>query len=142
MIAALLPVLGAALDKVLPRVVEDKDQRAALKAEVTALLIAEEGRLRQAAADIVRTEALGHSWLQRNWRPLLMLTVVAIVANNYLLAPYAQALFGIGLALELPDRLWDLMTLGVGGYVAGRSVERGIELWRRSGEQGSGRAAP
>ncbi len=131
MIAALLPLLGTVLDKVLPRIVGDKDQVNAIKAEVTSALIAQEGELRQAAADIVKTEALGHSWLQRNWRPLLMLTIVAIVANNYLVAPYAQALFGVGIALELPERLWDLMMVGVGGYVVGRSVERGIDLWRK-----------
>ena len=133
MIAALLPFLASVLDKVLPRVVADKDQINAIKAEVTNLLIAQEGELRKAAADIVKTEALGHSWLQRNWRPLLMLTVVAIIANNYLVAPYAQAMFGWGLALELPERLWDLMTVGVGGYVVGRTAERGIDLWRNGG---------
>ncbi len=60
-----------------------------------------------------------------------MLMIVAIIANNYLLAPYVQALFGVGIALELPERLWDPMMVGVGGYVVGRSVERGINLWRR-----------
>jgi len=133
MIAALLPMVVAVLDKVLPRAVADKDQVNAIKAEVTNLLIAQEGELRRAAADIVKTEALGHSWLQRNWRPVLMLVIVAIVANNYLVAPYAQAMFGIGLALDLPERLWDLMTLGVGGYVVGRTVERGVDLWRSGG---------
>ena len=108
-----------------------------IKAEVTTLLIAQEGELRKAAADIVKTEALGHSWLQRNWRPLLMLVIVAIIANNYLVAPYAQAMFGVGIALDLPERLWDLMTVGVGGYVVGRTAERGIELWR-GGENGDG----
>lgn len=136
MIAALLPLLAGVLDKVLPRVVADKDQINAIKSEVTNLLIAQEGELRKAAADIVKTEALGHSWLQRNWRPLLMLTIVAIIANNYLVAPYAQAMFGVGIALDLPERLWDLMTVGVGGYVVGRTAERGIELWR-GGEGGS-----
>lgn len=42
-------------------------------------------------------------------------------------------MFGVGLALDLPERLWDLMTLGVGGYVVGRTVERGVDLWRGGG---------
>ena len=133
MIAALLPAIGDVLDKVLARAVPDKDKAAALKAEATAMLVARDGEIRRAAADIVKAEAMGHSWLQRNWRPLLMLTVVAIVANNYLLAPYARALFGAAVALDLPDRLWDLMTVGVGGYVVGRSAERGVDLWRKAG---------
>jgi hypothetical protein len=40
MIAALLPLLAGVLDKVLPRVVADKDQVNAIKSEVTNLLIA------------------------------------------------------------------------------------------------------
>ncbi|MBN34710.1 MAG: hypothetical protein CMM46_08020 [Rhodospirillaceae bacterium] len=55
------------------------------------------------------------------------------LANNYLIAPCAQVFFGVGITLELPERLWNLMTVGVGGYVVGRSVERGIDLWQRDG---------
>jgi hypothetical protein len=49
-------------------------------------------------------------------------------------------MFGVGIALDLPERLWDLMTVGVGGYVVGRTAERGIELWR--GGPGSGETRP
>ena len=59
-----------------------------------------------------------------------MLTIVAIIANNYLIAPYLQALFGTGLMLDLPNELFNLMTVGVGGYVIGRSAEKGIRAWK------------
>lgn len=49
-----------------------------------------------------------------------------IVANNYLLAPY-----GLGQTLELPPDMWDLLKIGVGGYVVGRSVEKGVRVWRQ-----------
>jgi len=55
---------------------------------------------------------------------LLMLIVVMIIANNYLLVPYANAFFGWGILLELPDALWTLLTIGVGGYTVGRSAEK------------------
>jgi hypothetical protein len=32
--------------------------------------------------------------------------------------------------LALPDRLWDLMTLGVGGYVVGRTGEKITQRWK------------
>ena len=95
-------------------------------------------QLQQQAA-VVLAEAAGESWLQRNWRPILMLVVVAIVANNYLVAPYLRAMFGAAAmpTLDLPERLWDLMTLGVGGYVAGRSVEKSIKNWRTPTDGGA-----
>ena len=47
-----------------------------------------------------------------------------IIANNYLLVPYANAFFNWGILLELPDALWTLLTIGVGGYTVGRSAEK------------------
>ena len=47
-----------------------------------------------------------------------------------MIAPYLQALFGAGLMLELPNELFNLMTVGVGGYVIGRSAEKGIRAWK------------
>ena len=79
---------------------------------------------REAQAKVIIAEAQGPSWLQRNWRPILMLTIVFIVANNYVIAPYIS-LFGYkSLALELPETMWDLMNIGVGGYIVGRSGEK------------------
>ena len=73
---------------------------------------------------------LGGNWLQRSWRPILMLSIVAIVVNNYIVYPYL-ALFGIpAMALELPDKLWSLMTIGVSGYVVGRTAEKVVETWK------------
>lgn len=131
---ALLTVLGGLIGKAVDRVVPDADQAEQLKAQLTLAALQQDAGALQAAADIIRAEAQGESWLQRNWRPLLMLTVVAIIGNNYLVAPYVNALFGAGTApvLDLPDRLWDLMTLGVGGYVVGRTAEKAVKSWKAS----------
>lgn len=80
-------------------------------------------------AEVIIAEAKGESYLQRNWRPILMLTFVAIIANNYILAPYLQLLISINTTLPIPDQMWDLLKLGIGGYIVGRSVEKGIKAW-------------
>ncbi|MDN6321066.1 MAG: holin family protein [Halomonas sp.] len=126
---ALSAVAGPLFD-VIDKAVTDKDERNRLKAEIQSQLIDSENSIIKAQMQIILAEAQGESWLQRNWRPLLMLTIVAIVANNYLVAPYLSAMFGVGLTLPLPDALWNLMTLGVGGYIAGQTAERGISTWQ------------
>lgn len=126
--------LGAVISPVLDivdKAVTDKDQAASIKAELTKALITERSTSLDARMKVVLAEANGESWLQRNWRPLLMLVIVAIVGNNYLLAPYLGAMFGVGLTLPLPQSLWDLMTLGVGGYIAGQTAERGLATWQQ-----------
>lgn len=84
----------------------------------------------EAAASIIKAEAQGGSWLQRNWRPMLMAIFGIIVANNYIIAPYMAA-FGLqSLVLDLPPDMWDLLKIGVGGYIVGRSAEKGIKYWK------------
>jgi hypothetical protein len=131
LVAKALSVITGPLFGVIDKAITDKDEANRLKQQIQSQLIDSENSIVKAQMQIILAEAQGESWLQRNWRPLLMLVIIAIVANNYLIAPYLGAMFGVGLTLPLPDALWDLMTLGVGGYVAGRSVEKGIQGWQQ-----------
>jgi len=122
LIAPLISGLFGLIDKT----VEDKDQAAQIKARLQEMVLTGQIKEIEAAANVLVAEARGESWLQRNWRPLLMVLFGLIVANNYLLAPY-----GLGQTLELPPDMWDLLKIGVGGYVVGRSVEKGVRVWRQ-----------
>ncbi len=124
----LLTTLGAPIIKGLfsavDQAVEDKDQANAIKARLEELALAGQLKELQEAASIIRAEAGGESWLQRNWRPLTMLTFVALVVAKWLgfTAP------GVSEAVEL--ELMRLIQIGLGGYVVGRSAEKGIKLWK------------
>lgn len=124
--AVVSPILG-----IVDKSVTDKDEAARLKADITKLLITERSSSLDARMQVVLAEANGESWLQRNWRPVTMLVIVAIVANNYLIAPYLGAMFGVGLTLPMPERLWDLMTLGVGGYITTQGIREGVSTWQQ-----------
>lgn len=119
-ILGIVPKLFGLVDKA----VLDKDAATKLKFDLQNTVMSYESELVKAQANIIVAEAQGESWLQRNWRPILMLVIVAIVANNFLVVPILQ-LFGLeSVVLELPDQLYTLMTVGVGGYIAGRSGEK------------------
>jgi len=135
LVAKALSAITGPLFGVIHKAVTDKDEANRLKSEIQSQLIESQDSLLKAQMQIILAEAQGESWLQRNWRPLLMIVIVAVIANNYLLAPYLGAIFGVGLQLDLPERLWDLMTIGVGGYVTGRTVEKGISSWQQGKAQ-------
>lgn len=78
-----------------------------------------EGKLLDTRAKIIESETKGESWLQRNWRPMLMCICMFIAFNNYVLVPYFQLPVAV-----LDAHIWTLMDLGVGAYVAGRSLEK------------------
>ena len=87
---------------------------AKLQNEALALALALEREKLAAQAGLVAAEAGGASWLQRNWRPVTMLSFLGLVVADA---------FGL-LAFRLADQAWLLLQIGLGGYVVGRSVEK------------------
>lgn len=77
-------------------------------------------------SSVIIAEAQGGSWLQRNWRPLLMVMFGVIIANNYIIMPYVEMFAGAEYAVKLviPADMWSLLKLGVSGYIVGRSAEK------------------
>lgn len=101
-----------------------KNELKRIELESSQMMIDYEKKLLDSQSQIVLGEVKGESWLQRNWRPLLMLTFIAIVANNYIIAPYLLAAFKWSVVLDLPDKIWTAITVGMGGYIVGRSGEK------------------
>jgi len=114
LIAALAPILG----DVLKRYVPDSAEVAKAQQDVTLALMTNGAAIQQAAAGIVSDEAKGQSWLQRNWRPLTMITFVALIVSRWL--GYSAPALSDAEVLKL----WDIVELGLGGYVIGRSAEK------------------
>ena len=73
-----------------------------------------EKQIANAQRDIIVAETQANSWLTRSWRPITMLTLVAIVVISQFTA------------MEVPPDLWFVIKLGLGGYVGGRSVEKSV----------------
>ena len=71
-----------------------------------------------AQAEIVKTEAASQHWLAANWRPILMLTFGGLIVARW----FGWAAPNLDAAEYL--KLWDIVQLGLGGYVIGRSVEK------------------
>ena len=129
---SVIPIIGKILDKgldVVDEMVEDKDLAQRLKNKIKEKVLVqnheENMKLLDAQMKVIVTEASG-SWLQRNWRPLLMLMTIVIIFNNYVLFPYLSIFTDKVTILTLPDGLWKLLVVGVGGYVLGRSGEKVI----------------
>ena len=133
----MLGILGAAspllsaLFKTVDNVVDSKEEKEKIKAKIQEQALSGEMKELSTAANIILAESKSESWIARSWRPLLMMVAIVIIANNYLFVPYANALFNFGIVLELPDALWTLLTIGVGGYTLGRSSEKVADKLRK-----------
>ena len=119
-ISGLIPSIGRTIEKAVP----DKDLARRLTHDIEVLVMGLQQAVIQAKQAIIVAEAQGQSWIQRNWRPITMLVFVFIIANNYIFVPYAVA-FGLAVPmLEIPPGMWGLLTVGIGGYIGGRSYEK------------------
>lgn len=98
------------------------------ESNLTQKLLEHEAKLIKTQSDIITAEATGQSWMQRNWRPLTMLTFVALIVARWMgfTAP--------GMSETEYLSVYELMKLGLGGYVAGRTLEKiapkVLDTWR------------
>ena len=121
--------LGSKLLDIIDKHVQDKNLKQKLALEIQKEYMKKlselEKQFLKSQSDIIVSETTGHSWLQRNWRPITMLVFVFIIANNYVLVPYAHSLFDLNLpVLNLPNQVWELIKYGLTGYIGARSVEK------------------
>ena len=123
MIWSLIGSIGCKVLDIVDDVVEDKGEANRLKFEIQRQLIENKSSELEAAAKIVLAEAQG-GWLQRNWRPLLMVTFAGLVVAHW---------FGFT-APDIPETvqnsLLNIVMVGVGGYVVGRSGEKIADKFR------------
>lgn len=91
-----------------------------IKAEnvIKQILIQKELELQKMQTEIIVAEAKGN-WLQRSWRPILMLSFGFIVIYVKFVGP----LFDLRIPI-LEDEFWTLLQIGIGGYVLGRTGEK------------------
>lgn len=127
-LGSLIPSIGRTIEKA----VTNKDLARQLTNDIEKLVLGIQSTVIQAKASIIVAEAQGQSAIQRSWRPITMLTFVFIIANNYIIVPYAQAFGAPVPSLEIPPGMWGLLTVGIGGYIGGRSAEKIVKLRSRA----------
>ena len=120
LISALAPIVGDIVKEAIP----DPDKKAEAENKVRLALLENTKQIEASASQIILAEAKSESWIASSWRRILMFNITLIVSVNYLIFPLIEVATGSKLMIPLPDELWTLLTVGVGGYVVGRSGEK------------------
>lgn len=103
---------------VIDKLFTSEEERIKAKNEVFKVLQEQQLELQKLQTEVILAEANGN-WLQRSWRPILMLAFGFIVIYVKFIAP----LFNLPIP-PLENEFWNLLQLGIGGYVVGRSAEK------------------
>ena len=102
----------------LDNLLTSKEEKIQAENVIKKVLVEKELELQRLQTEIIVAEAKGN-WLQRSWRPILMLAFGFIVIYVKFIGP----LFGLAIP-ELENEFWELLKIGIGGYVVGRSAEK------------------
>ena len=115
--------LVSAVGDIVNRLTLPGREKKQLETDILRLLIAVEEKTISEQAAAIREEARGN-WLQRSWRPIVMLVFTVIVlAGTFLNLPI----------LSDTSRFSDLLEIGLGGYIIGRGGEQLVSsLFKRS----------
>lgn len=108
--------------QIVDRISTTDEEKMKAKNDLTNIVFTALNEMQSAQKDIIMSETQG-SKLQRSWRPLVMLSFAFIVVYSYFIQP---AFFpkAISMAEQLKPEFWELLKLGLGGYVIGRSAEK------------------
>lgn len=124
-----IPILGGLMDmgkQLFSNLFPDPEE--AEKAQLQFMALIQSGKLKEleAAASVITAEATSESWLTRSWRPITMLTFVALVAAHWLgfTAP--------NITPEEIAALLDIVKIGLGGYMVSRGAEKSIKEWKKN----------
>jgi hypothetical protein len=126
-------IIGAATG-LIDEIITNDEERETLRVRMQEVLDAQKRalidqvtELFKAQRDIIVAEAQGESWLQRNWRPIAMMTFLYIIVHMIVFTP----IFGLPTIQPelIPAQLWELLKIGIGGYIVGRTVEKGVKTY-------------
>ena len=124
-----LGILGAVaplvktLFKTIDKTIENKADAEKIKQNIQQQLLSGQLKELEAQASIIVAESKG-GILQRNWRPMLMITFAGLIVAHW---------FGYT-APDIPETvqnsLLNIVLVGMGGYIVGRSGEKIMDKYK------------
>jgi len=123
LLGALAPMIKT-LFSTIDKTIDNKAEAEKLKQSIQQQLLSGQLKELEAQAKIITAEAQG-GWLQRNWRPILMLVFAGLVVAHW---------FGFtapNIPESVQNSLLNIVLVGVGGYIVGRSGEKIMDKYKK-----------
>lgn len=123
LLGALAPMIKT-LFSTIDKTIDNKAEAEKLKQSIQQQLLSGQLKELEAQAKIITAEAQG-GWLQRNWRPILMLVFAGLVVAHWfgLTAP--------NIPESVQNSLLNIVLVGISGYVVGRSAEKVMDKYKK-----------
>lgn len=126
--------IGPILDvvtKVINRIIPDPEKAAEAKLEMEKALIGAQNAIYDAMSKVMVADSQSESWLTRNIRPIAVcwgLCTISWIILSPIFGLQKETLFTV---TQIPSDLWNLVTVGIGAYILGRSAEKSVKNFKQ-----------
>tara|TARA_B100000989_G_C19498744_1_gene453282 strand:+ start:1282 stop:1668 length:387 start_codon:yes stop_codon:yes gene_type:complete len=121
-LGAVAPLVKTLFDTI-DKAIDNKGDADKIKKTIQEQLLSGQLKELEAQASIIVAESKG-GWLQRNWRPILMLIFAGLVVAHW---------FGFtapNIPESVQNSLLNIVLVGMGGYIVGRSGEKIMDKYK------------
>ena len=121
-LGAVAPMVKTLFDTI-DKTIDNKGEADKIKQTIQEKLLSGQLKELEAQASIIVAESKG-GWLQRNWRPILMLIFAGLVVAHW---------FGFtapNIPESVQNSLLNIVLVGMGGYIVGRSGEKIMDKYK------------
>lgn len=129
MMSSILAIINA-ITPIINRIIPDPDKRLDIQRQLEDALISAKAQIFTSMKDVMVADAQSDSSYTKNARPTIVYWSLGIVSLIVLVTPFGYSDVILTSLNEVPSKMWDLMTVGVGAFVLGRSGEKMLNNYK------------
>ena len=111
-----------AISGVLTRIIPDPDKRIQVEADIHRALLENQSAIYGAMKDVMAADAASDSWLTKNARPIVVMWCLVMITWVVFSPMFGLQGATIAALRAVPSDLWNLVTVGIGGYILAKSA--------------------
>jgi hypothetical protein len=131
MIGVLLSTLAPILGDTLKRVIPDKNERDKIQAEMTVKILEQEASIMTSMKDVMVADSSSSNKLTSAARPIVVYWCLGFVTFLTVLGVFSSADPALAALERVPNKLWDLITVGIGAFSITRGLEKSVTAYRK-----------
>jgi hypothetical protein len=124
---AAIPAIIAAVSGILNRIIPDADKRMEVEGEIQRALIANQAAIYDAMKEVMAADSASESVLTRNARPIVVMWCLVMITWVVVSPMFGLQVATIAAIKAVPSDLWNLVMVGIGGYILAKSVTDAVK---------------
>lgn len=126
-ITAIIAAISGVLEKIIP----DPDKRIEAETQIQKALMESQAAIYDAMKSVMVADAASEGWMTRNARPIVVFWCLGMITWVVISPMFGLQTSTINAIKAVPSDLWNLVMVGIGGYILAKSVTDGMKALRK-----------